>query len=166
MTAQLHTDCRRTVQYVLQTASFSFSILIFIKRWVAKQLDGSAIRQISGFEFIHPQKSLNGLPAKQILYKKVTSFREFSSFSNFFCSYDAVFHIGGRQVSIFETDGRFFFLQVPTPEGVVYSVDEGRTRFYDLLQLVEFYQLNAGTLPTRYVSILSHNIVTFLLALI
>jgi hypothetical protein len=43
---------------------------------------------------------------------------------------------------------------VPTPEGVVYSVDEGRTRFYDLLQLVEFYQLNAGTLPTRYVSIL------------
>ncbi len=39
---------------------------------------------------------------------------------------------------------------MPTPEGVVYSVDDGRTKFYDLLQLVEFYQLNAGTLPTRY----------------
>jgi hypothetical protein len=36
MTAQLHTDCRRSVQYVLQTASFSFSIIIFIKRWMAK----------------------------------------------------------------------------------------------------------------------------------
>jgi len=40
-------------------------------------------------------------------------------------------------------------LPVSTPEGVVYSVDDGKTKFYDLLQLVEFYQLNAGTLPTR-----------------
>jgi len=50
----------------------------------------------------------------------------------------------------------FFLLQVPTCEGVVYSLDEGRTRFYDLLQLVEFYQLNAGTLPTRYAFHASH----------
>ena len=40
-------------------------------------------------------------------------------------------------------------LPVPTAEGVVYSLDDGKTRFYDLLQLVEFYQLNAGSLPTR-----------------
>merc|ERR1712083_1240887 len=40
-------------------------------------------------------------------------------------------------------------LPVSTPEGVVYSVDDGKTKFYDLLQLVEYYQLNTGTLPTR-----------------
>ena len=45
------------------------------------------------------------------------------------------------------------FVQLSTPDGVVYSVDDGKTKFYDLLQLVEFYQLNAGTLPTRSVSI-------------
>ena len=44
------------------------------------------------------------------------------------------------------------FVQLSTPDGVVYSVDDGKTKFYDLLQLVEFYQLNAGTLPTRSVS--------------
>ncbi|XP_025991574.1 growth factor receptor-bound protein 14 isoform X1 [Solenopsis invicta] len=32
---------------------------------------------------------------------------------------------------------------------VLYSLDKGTTRFYDLLQLVEFYQLNSGSLPTR-----------------
>ena len=36
-----------------------------------------------------------------------------------------------------------------TSDGVVYSIDDGKTKFYDLLQLVEFYQLNSGTLPTR-----------------
>jgi len=40
-------------------------------------------------------------------------------------------------------------LPVPTCEGVLYSLDDGKTKFYDLLQLVEFYQLNAGSLPTR-----------------
>ncbi len=30
-----------------------------------------------------------------------------------------------------------------------YSLDEGRTRFFDLLQMVEFYQLNRGSLQTR-----------------
>ena len=44
-----------------------------------------------------------------------------------------------------------FFVQLSTPDGVVYSLDDGKTKFYDLLQLVEFYQLNAGTLPTRSV---------------
>ena len=40
-------------------------------------------------------------------------------------------------------------LPVATPDGVVYSLDDGKNKFYDLLQLVEFYQLNAGSLPTR-----------------
>ncbi|XP_011640634.2 growth factor receptor-bound protein 7-like, partial [Pogonomyrmex barbatus] len=31
----------------------------------------------------------------------------------------------------------------------LYTLDKGTTKFYDLLQLVEFYQLNAGSLPTR-----------------
>ncbi|XP_015606572.2 growth factor receptor-bound protein 14 [Cephus cinctus] len=31
----------------------------------------------------------------------------------------------------------------------LYTLDKGATKFYDLLQLIEFYQLNAGALPTR-----------------
>jgi len=40
-------------------------------------------------------------------------------------------------------------LPITTSDGVVYSLDDGKTKFYDLLQLVEFYQLNTGCLPTR-----------------
>nr|XP_018914354.1 PREDICTED: growth factor receptor-bound protein 14-like isoform X2 [Bemisia tabaci] len=43
----------------------------------------------------------------------------------------------------------------PSSEAVCFSLDNGATKFYDLLQLVEFYQLNAGCLPTR----LTHYIV-------
>lgn len=32
---------------------------------------------------------------------------------------------------------------------VCYTLDCGKTKFYDLLQLIEFYQLNVGSLPTR-----------------
>ncbi|XP_014484744.1 PREDICTED: growth factor receptor-bound protein 7-like, partial [Dinoponera quadriceps] len=32
---------------------------------------------------------------------------------------------------------------------LLYTLDKGATKFYDLLQLIEFYQLNAGSLPTR-----------------
>ena len=39
---------------------------------------------------------------------------------------------------------------------VTYSIDDCRTRFFDLLQMVEFYQLNRGTLSAR----LSHYIVS------
>lgn len=46
----------------------------------------------------------------------------------------------------------------PLRDRPVFSIDSGATKFYDLLQLVEFYQLNAGCLPTR----LTHY-VTFLL---
>nr|XP_033338565.1 growth factor receptor-bound protein 14-like isoform X5 [Megalopta genalis]XP_033338566.1 growth factor receptor-bound protein 14-like isoform X5 [Megalopta genalis] len=31
----------------------------------------------------------------------------------------------------------------------LYTLDKGVTKFYDLLQLIAFYQLNAGSLPTR-----------------
>lgn len=37
----------------------------------------------------------------------------------------------------------------PVRDAVCYSLDSGVTKFYDVLQLVEFYQLNAGCLPTR-----------------
>uniref|UniRef100_T1JAA8 SH2 domain-containing protein n=1 Tax=Strigamia maritima TaxID=126957 RepID=T1JAA8_STRMM len=40
-------------------------------------------------------------------------------------------------------------------EQIVFSMDEGKTKFYDVLQLVEFHQLNHGCLPTR----LTHYIV-------
>lgn len=32
---------------------------------------------------------------------------------------------------------------------ICYTLDNGQTKFYDLLQLIEFYQLNMGSLPTR-----------------
>lgn len=32
---------------------------------------------------------------------------------------------------------------------ICYTLDNGQTKFYDLLQLIEFYQLNTGSLPTR-----------------
>ncbi|KAL3242832.1 hypothetical protein MRX96_020995 [Rhipicephalus microplus] len=37
-----------------------------------------------------------------------------------------------------------------------YSLDNGRTKFYDLLQLVEFYQLNLSYLPTKLTHFLVH----------
>ncbi|XP_037074912.1 growth factor receptor-bound protein 10-like isoform X3 [Pollicipes pollicipes] len=43
-----------------------------------------------------------------------------------------------------------------TPPTCYYSLDGGKTRFYDLLQLVEFYQLNSGVLPTRLVFFITH----------
>ena len=30
-----------------------------------------------------------------------------------------------------------------------YSLDEGKTRFFDIMQMVEFYTLNQGALNTR-----------------
>ncbi len=39
--------------------------------------------------------------------------------------------------------------KVSNEDGVTYTLDEGQTKFYDLLQLVEYYQLNPGPLPTR-----------------
>ncbi|XP_046613917.1 growth factor receptor-bound protein 10-like isoform X4 [Neodiprion virginianus] len=38
-----------------------------------------------------------------------------------------------------------------------YSLDSGATKFYDLLQLVEFYQLNTGCLPTRLTHYVVHS---------
>ncbi|XP_076328116.1 growth factor receptor-bound protein 14-like isoform X2 [Tachypleus tridentatus] len=39
---------------------------------------------------------------------------------------------------------------------VCFSLDAGRTKFYDLLQLIEFYQLNLGCLPTKLTHFLVH----------
>lgn len=41
--------------------------------------------------------------------------------------------------------------------GVYYSLDDGKTKFFDLLQMVEFYQLNRGSLHTK----LTHYIVRY-----
>lgn len=67
---------------------------------------------------------------------------------------------GGFVISYF-FNGRTFHAQVlpesHPDEGIAYSLDEGKTRFFDLLQLVEFYQLNRASLHTR----LKHYIVYF-----
>lgn len=59
---------------------------------------------------------------------------------------------GGYVISYFFS-GRTYHTQVlpiVTPDDkVTYSLDNGRTRFFDLLQMVEFYQLNRCTLNHR-----------------
>uniref|UniRef100_A0A1W7RAH1 Growth factor receptor-bound protein 14 n=1 Tax=Hadrurus spadix TaxID=141984 RepID=A0A1W7RAH1_9SCOR len=47
-------------------------------------------------------------------------------------------------------------IPVEEKEQLCYSLDNGRTKFYDLLQLVEFYQLNLGCLPTKLTHFLVH----------
>ncbi|XP_072377001.1 growth factor receptor-bound protein 14-like isoform X3 [Diabrotica undecimpunctata] len=69
----------------------------------------------------------------------------------------------GSYVITYKCGGKVIHAQVnpildPLRDRPVFSIDNGATKFYDLLQLVEFYQLNAGCLPTR----LTHY-VTFLL---
>jgi len=60
----------------------------------------------------------------------------------------------GSFVLTFRCSGKVLHSQIqpvldPLRDSVCYSLDSGMTKFYDLLQLVEFYQLNAGCLPTR-----------------
>lgn len=60
----------------------------------------------------------------------------------------------GSFVLTFKFCGKVLHSQIqpvmdPVREALCYSLDSGATKFYDLLQLVEFYQLNAGCLPTR-----------------
>uniref|UniRef100_A0A3B1JIA2 SH2 domain-containing protein n=1 Tax=Astyanax mexicanus TaxID=7994 RepID=A0A3B1JIA2_ASTMX len=43
----------------------------------------------------------------------------------------------------------FQILPVEDDGELFYSLDDGNTRFTDLLQLVEFYQLNRGVLPCK-----------------
>jgi len=60
--------------------------------------------------------------------------------------------VAGGFVISFTAQGKNIHSQVlplSTAEGVVYSIDDGKTKFYDLLQLVEYYQLNHGCLPVR-----------------
>ncbi|KAG8233019.1 hypothetical protein J437_LFUL013688 [Ladona fulva] len=60
----------------------------------------------------------------------------------------------GSFVLTFKFCGKVLHTQIqpvidPVRDALCYSLDNGSTKFYDLLQLVEFYQLNAGCLPTR-----------------
>ncbi|KAG5888925.1 hypothetical protein JTB14_019420 [Gonioctena quinquepunctata] len=60
----------------------------------------------------------------------------------------------GSYVITYKCGGKVIHAQVnpimdPLRDRAVFSIDNGATKFYDLLQLVEFYQLNAGCLPTR-----------------
>jgi hypothetical protein len=60
----------------------------------------------------------------------------------------------GAFVLTYKCGGKVLHAQItpildPVRESHVFSLDSGVTKFYDLLQLVEFYQLNAGCLPTR-----------------
>ncbi|KAJ8920683.1 hypothetical protein NQ315_004822 [Exocentrus adspersus] len=66
----------------------------------------------------------------------------------------------GSFVLTYKHGSRVFHAQItpifdPLGDRPLYSLDNGATRFYDILQLVEFYQLNTGSLPTR----LTHYIV-------
>ena len=62
-------------------------------------------------------------------------------------------HMGHKN----DTNFFFFLFQDCLPEEKIsyYSLDEGKTKFFDLLQMVEYYQLNQGSLNTK----LSHYIV-------
>jgi hypothetical protein len=45
---------------------------------------------------------------------------------------------------------RHLFVKIAEGDGqLCYSLDGGTTKFMDLIQLVDFYQLNAGVLPTH-----------------
>lgn len=60
----------------------------------------------------------------------------------------------GAFVLTFKCAGKVLHTQIqpvvdPVRDAICYSLDSGVTKFYDVLQLVEFYQLNAGCLPTR-----------------
>lgn len=60
----------------------------------------------------------------------------------------------GAFVLTYKCGGKVLHTQItplrdPIRDTYVFSLDNGVTKFYDLLQLVEFYQLNAGCLPTR-----------------
>lgn len=60
----------------------------------------------------------------------------------------------GAFVLTFRCGGKVIHSQIqpvmdPVRDALCYTLDSGVTKFYDLLQLVEFYQLNAGCLPTR-----------------
>lgn len=67
--------------------------------------------------------------------------------------------VSGGFVVSYVFNGRTFHSQalpdLDEEGNVYYSLDEGKLRFYDLLQMVEFYQLNKGSLNSK----LTHYIV-------
>eukprot|EP00057_Strongylocentrotus_purpuratus_P020754 XP_011675228.1 PREDICTED: growth factor receptor-bound protein 14 [Strongylocentrotus purpuratus] len=61
--------------------------------------------------------------------------------------------IPGAFVLSFSHNQKVKHYQINMVEDGVYTIDDGGTRFTDLIQLVEFYQLNSGGLPTRLLHI-------------
>ena len=62
--------------------------------------------------------------------------------------------VSGGYVISYVFNGRTFHAQVlpetnPDLGHVYYSLDDDKTKFFDLLQVVEFYQLNRGSLHTK-----------------
>lgn len=65
----------------------------------------------------------------------------------------------GSYVLCYVYRGKVHHVQIISLEDkdqLCYSLDAGRTKFYDLLQLVEFYQLNLSCLPTKLTHFLVH----------
>lgn len=80
--------------------------------------------------------------------KMSTQFHDFWGFSHEFSNYESP-----REELL--TDDLVFprgcasSRQVDDAGELAYSLDDGHTRFSDLIQLVEFYQLNRGVLPCK-----------------
>ncbi|XP_014250737.1 growth factor receptor-bound protein 10-like isoform X2 [Cimex lectularius] len=60
----------------------------------------------------------------------------------------------GCFVLTFKCSGKVIHMPIlpitdPVRDALCFTLDNGVTKFYDLLQLIEFYQLNAGCLPAR-----------------
>lgn len=83
-----------------------------------------------------------------------------------YCSVDGVFLVRASQRTVgafvlsFIASGKVNHVTIQNVDAdhgqVVVSLDWGVTKFYDLKQLIEFYQLNQGSLPTRLTHFLVH----------
>lgn len=62
-------------------------------------------------------------------------------------SFPPIFH--NSSIDWFSWPSLSSCLQMDDEGEVLLSLDDGRTRFTDLIQLVEFYQLNCGVLPCK-----------------
>lgn len=69
--------------------------------------------------------------------------------SNTFRSYPWVSHSCSTTIEWFSWPSLSSCLQMDNEGEVLLSLDDGHTRFTDLIQLVEFYQLNCGVLPCK-----------------
>uniref|UniRef100_A0A8C2XK21 Growth factor receptor bound protein 10 n=1 Tax=Cyclopterus lumpus TaxID=8103 RepID=A0A8C2XK21_CYCLU len=85
---------------------------------------------------IHQQGQVDGsIPYFAIFFLKAVSQSNPKAFVLTLCHHQKIKHF---QILPCEEDGQVFF-----------SLDDGATKFTDLIQLVEFYQLNRGVLPCK-----------------